>query len=61
MSILTPVRYEKRRTELEQYFDCTAIEAWEKLTSDAPVSGIRATVRAVSRSNALPTSQSFTA
>ena len=46
MTTLSPIRYEKRRTELEQYFDCTAIEAWEKLTSDAPVSGIRATVRA---------------
>lgn len=38
--------YEKRRGELEHYFDRTAAAAWAKLTSDAPVSGIRATVRA---------------
>ncbi len=38
--------YQKRRGELETYFDKTAAEAWSKLTSDAPVSGIRATVRA---------------
>ncbi|MEE4208989.1 MAG: magnesium protoporphyrin IX methyltransferase [Parvularcula sp.] len=38
--------YLHRRTELETYFDRTASEAWAKLTSDAPVSGIRATVRA---------------
>ena len=38
--------YTKRRGELETYFDRTAVEAWAKLTSDAPVSGIRATVRA---------------
>jgi magnesium-protoporphyrin O-methyltransferase len=35
-----------RRGELERYFDRTALEAWRRLTSDAPVSGIRATVRA---------------
>ena len=35
-----------RRGELETYFDRTAAEAWKRLTSDAPVSGIRATVRA---------------
>jgi magnesium-protoporphyrin O-methyltransferase len=38
--------YTKRRGELETYFDRTAVDAWAKLTSDAPVSGIRATVRA---------------
>lgn len=38
--------YLERRSELEQYFDRTASDAWAKLTSDAPVSGIRATVRA---------------
>ncbi len=38
--------YESRRRSLETYFDRTAVDAWEKLTSDAPVSGIRATVRA---------------
>jgi magnesium-protoporphyrin O-methyltransferase len=38
--------YTTRREELEVYFDRTASDAWAKLTSDAPVSGIRATVRA---------------
>lgn len=38
--------YTARRGELEAYFDRTASEAWARLTSDAPVSGIRATVRA---------------
>lgn len=39
-------RYATRRAWLEQYFDRTAADAWARLTSDAPVSGIRATVRA---------------
>lgn len=38
--------YNRRRGELETYFDRTAADAWAKLTSDAPVSKIRATVRA---------------
>jgi magnesium-protoporphyrin O-methyltransferase len=38
--------YQARRGELEEYFDRTAADAWARLTSDAPVSGIRATVRA---------------
>ena len=38
--------YQKRRSEIETYFDRTALTAWTKLTSTAPVSGIRATVRA---------------
>lgn len=38
--------YVQTRAELETYFDRTASDAWAKLTSDAPVSGIRATVRA---------------
>jgi magnesium-protoporphyrin O-methyltransferase len=38
--------YQTRRDELEQYFDRTAVEAWAKLTSDGPVSRVRATVRA---------------
>ena len=38
--------YDSRRTQLETYFDRTAAEAWSRLTSDAPVSRIRATVRA---------------
>ncbi|MGE5713113.1 MAG: magnesium protoporphyrin IX methyltransferase [Betaproteobacteria bacterium] len=39
-------RYAARRGELEQYFDRTAVDAWKRLTSDAPVNSIRATVRA---------------
>jgi len=38
--------YEATRTRVETYFDQTATRSWERLTSDAPVSGIRATVRA---------------
>ncbi|MDT7953152.1 MAG: magnesium protoporphyrin IX methyltransferase [Acetobacteraceae bacterium] len=38
--------YLERRAQLETYFDRTAAAAWARLTSDAPVSGIRATVRA---------------
>lgn len=38
--------YRQRRGQLETYFDRTAVEAWARLTSDAPVSRIRATVRA---------------
>ena len=36
----------QRRSEIEHYFDRTAVAAWEKLTSDAPVGRIRQTVRA---------------
>jgi magnesium-protoporphyrin O-methyltransferase len=38
--------YLVRRGQIAEYFDRTAMDAWAKLTSDAPVSGIRATVRA---------------
>ena len=38
--------YQHRRSQIETYFDRTAADAWARLTSDAPVSGIRATVRA---------------
>lgn len=38
--------YQQRRGEIEQYFDRTAADAWARLTSDAPVGRIRATVRA---------------
>jgi magnesium-protoporphyrin O-methyltransferase len=44
--MMASATYDTRRTALETYFDRTARDAWEKLTSDAPVSGIRATVRA---------------
>mgnify|MGYP002654234742 FL=1 len=40
------ISYLNRRGKLQDYFDRTANDAWAKLTSDAPVSGIRATVRA---------------
>ena len=38
--------YLERRAELKTYFDRTAVDAWARLTTDAPVSSIRATVRA---------------
>jgi magnesium-protoporphyrin O-methyltransferase len=38
--------YIERRSQIETYFDRTAVEAWARLTSDAPVGRIRATVRA---------------
>jgi magnesium-protoporphyrin O-methyltransferase len=38
--------YQERRGQLQTYFDRTAVEAWARLTSTAPVSRIRATVRA---------------
>lgn len=38
--------YDQTRARLETYFDRTAAQAWERLTSDAPVSKIRQTVRA---------------
>ena len=37
--------YEATRSRVETYFDRTATRTWERLTSDAPVSRIRATVR----------------
>ncbi len=38
--------YIERRGKIEAYFDRTAAEAWKRLTSDAPVGRVRATVRA---------------
>lgn len=38
--------YAATRDRVEHYFDRTATDVWARLTSDAPVSGIRATVRA---------------
>ena len=43
---MTTATYDRFRGNLQTYFDRTAAKAWEQLTSDAPVSGIRATVRA---------------
>lgn len=42
----TSSAYTARRAWIERYFDRTASAAWARLTSDAPVSGIRAAVRA---------------
>ena len=39
-------QYQQRRGQIEDYFDRTAVKAWEQLTSTAPVGRIRATVRA---------------
>lgn len=38
--------YLKQRDRIEHYFDRTAADTWARLTSTAPVSGVRATVRA---------------
>ena len=38
-------RWDERRAWITTYFDRTASAAWARLTSDAPVSGIRRTVR----------------
>lgn len=43
---MNTLSYEARRQQIETYFDRTAAEAWKRLTSDAPVGRIRATVRA---------------
>ncbi len=43
---MASLTYQQRRAEIEEYFDQTAAEAWSRLTSDAPVSRIRRTVRA---------------
>ncbi|MCE2955204.1 MAG: magnesium protoporphyrin IX methyltransferase [Gemmatimonas sp.] len=40
------VSYRERRAWIGEYFDRTAADAWKALTSDAPVSRVRATVRA---------------
>ncbi len=40
------VTYQERRGQIATYFDKTAMEAWSRLTSESPVSRIRATVRA---------------
>jgi len=39
-------RWGAQRDRIEHYFDRTAAKAWEALTSDAPVSRVRANVRA---------------
>ncbi|WP_271079688.1 magnesium protoporphyrin IX methyltransferase [Aurantiacibacter sp. MUD61] len=46
MATRAPTQYDAQREKLAAYFDGTARKAWIDLTSDAKVSGIRATVRA---------------
>lgn len=46
MATHAPTQYDLQRERLADYFDGTARKAWIDLTSDAKVSGIRATVRA---------------
>ena len=43
---MSATNYLRRRNEIEEYFDRTAADAWARLTSDEPLTGIRATVRA---------------
>lgn len=43
---MASLSYLRRRGQIEDYFDRTAVEAWKRLTSDAPIGRIRATVRA---------------
>ena len=42
---MTDAVYDQRRGRLQTYFNATAMDAWAQLTSDAPVSRIRQTVR----------------
>jgi magnesium-protoporphyrin O-methyltransferase len=46
MAVVTDRSYAQRRDSIEHYFDRTAVEAWKRLTSEAPVGRIRSTVRA---------------
>jgi magnesium-protoporphyrin O-methyltransferase len=46
MNDMSQATYLKQRDRIEHYFDRTAAQTWARLTSTAPVSGIRATVRA---------------
>lgn len=46
MNTSVQTAYEQRRGQIEDYFDRSALKAWEQLTSTAPVGRIRATVRA---------------
>ncbi len=43
---MTVDTYDTRRSQVEAYFDRTAVDAWTRLTSEAPVGRIRQTVRA---------------
>ncbi len=43
---MNDLAYRQRRGQIETYFDRTAVQAWARLTSDAPVGRVRASVRA---------------
>ncbi len=43
---MAELTYQDRRGKIEAYFDRTAVQAWARLTSDAPLGRIRASVRA---------------
>ncbi len=43
---MNDLAYRQRRSQIETYFDRTAVQAWARLTSDAPVGRVRASVRA---------------
>ena len=43
---MSALSYSERRSQIETYFDRTAVQAWARLTSDAPVGRVRASVRA---------------
>ena len=43
---MATISYLERRGQLQTYFDRTAVDAWARLTSTAPLGRIRATVRA---------------
>jgi magnesium-protoporphyrin O-methyltransferase len=45
-SLRLPEQWARRSRAIEHYFDRTAVQAWTRLMSDAPVGRIRATVRA---------------
>ena len=42
---MQPLTYSRRREEIAEYFDRTAVKAWARLTSNEPVGRIRQTVR----------------
>ena len=46
MNDMSQTTYLRQRDRIEHYFDRTAADTWARLTSTAPVSGVRATVRA---------------
>ncbi len=43
---MASLSHQKRMSAIETYFDRTAVQAWARLTSDAPLGRIRETVRA---------------